>query len=208
MTGKKYNVGIIGYGWVSGAHIAAINATAHAQVTAIYSSRKLDSTQISLRHGEGVKCYNDVAAMLADPTVHVVSICSYPQDHKKHAVAAAQARKHLIIEKPLALNWEDCLEIQKASARERQALRDLPAPDTSLDEEHERRLDCLRHCLKSLPADQVDLIFNYYQGEKTEKIKHRKTLANRLRISLNTLRMRALRLREKLEACVEQGLIA
>src|SRR5438552_16301416 len=52
--------------------------------------------------------------MLADPTVHVVSICSYPQDHMKHAVAAAQARKHLIIEKPLALNWEDCLEIQKA----------------------------------------------------------------------------------------------
>jgi len=101
-----------------------------------------------------------------------------------------------------------CLEIQKASARERQALRDLPAPDTSLDEEHERRLDCLRHCLKSLTAAEVDLIFNYYQGEKSEKIKHRKTLATRLRISLNTLRMRALRLREKLEACVEQGLIA
>src|SRR5437660_5046591 len=114
MTGKKYNVGIIGYGWVSGAHIAAINATAQAQVTAIYSSRKLDSTQISSRHGEGVKCYNDLAAMLADPSIHVVSICSYPQDHKKHAVAVAQARKHLIIEKPLALNWEDCLEIQKA----------------------------------------------------------------------------------------------
>ena len=30
---KKYNVGIIGYGWVSGAHIAAINATSLAQVT-------------------------------------------------------------------------------------------------------------------------------------------------------------------------------
>ena len=30
---KKYNVGVIGYGWVAGAHIAAINATPHAQVT-------------------------------------------------------------------------------------------------------------------------------------------------------------------------------
>jgi predicted dehydrogenase len=44
----------------------------------------------------------------------VVSICSYPQDHVKHAVAAAKAGKHLIIEKPLALKWDDCLAIQKA----------------------------------------------------------------------------------------------
>jgi len=98
------------------------------------------------------------------------------------------------------------LEIQKASARERQALRDLPELNTSRNEEHELRLDCLRLCLKGLTADQVDLIFNYYRGEKSEKIKHRKTLASRLQISLNTLRMRALRLREKLEACVEECL--
>src|SRR5438128_50922 len=51
MTGKKYNVGIIGYGWVAGAHIAAINATAHARVTAVWSSRKLDSADVSARHG-------------------------------------------------------------------------------------------------------------------------------------------------------------
>jgi predicted dehydrogenase len=52
--------------------------------------------------------------MLANRDIHVVSICSYPYDHKRHAVAAAQAGKHLIIEKPLALNWEDCVAIQKA----------------------------------------------------------------------------------------------
>ena len=32
---KKYNVGIIGYGWVATAHIPAINASPLAQVTAI-----------------------------------------------------------------------------------------------------------------------------------------------------------------------------
>src|SRR3989442_623728 len=47
MTAQKYNVGIIGYGWVSGAHIAAINATSLAQVTAICSGRSLDSKQVS-----------------------------------------------------------------------------------------------------------------------------------------------------------------
>jgi predicted dehydrogenase len=52
--------------------------------------------------------------MLADPTIHAVSVCSFPQDHAKHAIAAAKAGKHLIIEKPLALNWQDCQAIEQA----------------------------------------------------------------------------------------------
>ena len=34
----KYNVAVIGYGWAATAHIAAINATPQAQVTAVWSS--------------------------------------------------------------------------------------------------------------------------------------------------------------------------
>ena len=81
MIGKKYNVGIIGYGWVSGAHIAAINATPQAQVTAVYSSRQLDPAEVSAKHGGAIKCYDEVEEMLADPDIHVVSICSYPHQH-------------------------------------------------------------------------------------------------------------------------------
>ncbi len=114
MSSKRYNVGIIGYGWVATAHIAAINATAHAHVTAICSTRPLNPAEISARHGGGIKCFSSVDEMLKDPDIHVVSICSYPQDHAKHAVAAARAGKHLIIEKPLALSWQDCLAIQQA----------------------------------------------------------------------------------------------
>src|SRR5688572_24039583 len=114
MSAKRYNVGIIGYGWVSTAHIAAINATPHAQVTAVCSARPLDAAQVSARHGGAIKCHTSLDEMLKDPTIHVVSVCSYPQDHAKHAIAAAKAGKHLIIEKPLALNWQDCLAIQKA----------------------------------------------------------------------------------------------
>ena len=44
----------------------------------------------------------------------MVSICSYPNQHKDQAIQAAKAGKHLIIEKPLALTWEDCQEIQQA----------------------------------------------------------------------------------------------
>ena len=114
MSAQRYNVGIIGYGWVSTAHIAAINATPHAQVTAIYSSRPLHAAEVSARHGGAIRCFSDLDEMLRDPDIHVVSVCSYPQDHARHAVAAAKAGKHLIIEKPLALNWPDCMAIQKA----------------------------------------------------------------------------------------------
>lgn len=114
MSAKRYNVGIIGYGWVATGHIPAINATTHGQVTAVCSSRKQDEAQLSARHGCPIKAYADLDAMLADPNIHAVSVCSFPQDHAKHAVAAAKAGKHLIIEKPLALNWQDCLAIQKA----------------------------------------------------------------------------------------------
>ncbi len=113
---KKLNVGIIGYGWVAGAHIAAINATPNARVRAIFSSRPLDSTEVSKRHGCDVTCYHHLEAMLSDPEIHVISICSYPQEHARHAIAAAKAGKHLIIEKPLALTWEDCVEIKNAVA--------------------------------------------------------------------------------------------
>ncbi|MBA4146469.1 MAG: Gfo/Idh/MocA family oxidoreductase [Verrucomicrobia bacterium] len=111
---KKYNVGIIGYGWVATAHIAAINATPYAQVTAVYSSRKLDDAEVSAKWGTPIKTYTDLNAMLADKTINVVSVCSYPYQHKDHAVAAANAGKHLIIEKPLALSWKDCLAIEAA----------------------------------------------------------------------------------------------
>lgn len=114
MSAKRYNVGIVGYGWVSTAHIPAINATQQAQVTAVMSSRKLDAAELSARHGCPLKVYNDLDAMLKDPDIHAVSICSYPNDHAKHAVAAAKHGKHLIIEKPLALNWDDCKKIGDA----------------------------------------------------------------------------------------------
>jgi predicted dehydrogenase len=111
---KKYNVGIIGYSWAAGAHIEAINKTAYAQVTAICSSRQLDPAEIRAKHGADIRCYTDLSKMLSDPNLHIVSITSYPAEHAKQAVMAAKAGKHLIIEKPLALTWEDCMAIKAA----------------------------------------------------------------------------------------------
>jgi predicted dehydrogenase len=111
---KKYNVGIIGYGWVAGAHIGAINASTDAQVTAVFSSRELSDAELSAKWGSEIKSYTNLQQMLDDPSINVVSICSYPYQHKDHAIAAAKAGKHLIIEKPLALSAEDCKAIEQA----------------------------------------------------------------------------------------------
>lgn len=111
---KKYNVGIIGYGWVATAHIPSINASTQAQVTAVYSSRALSSTELSAKYGSNITTYTDLDTMLADPNIHAVSVCSMPSLHAKHVIAAAKAGKHIIVEKPLAMSWKDVLAMEKA----------------------------------------------------------------------------------------------
>ncbi len=111
---KKFNVGIIGYSWAAEAHITAINNTSYAQVTALCSSRNHNSSELSAKHGGTIYCYTDLAQMLADPELHAVSICSYPAEHAAQAIMAAKAGKHLIIEKPIALSWEECLAVEDA----------------------------------------------------------------------------------------------
>jgi UDP-N-acetyl-2-amino-2-deoxyglucuronate dehydrogenase len=111
---RKFNVGIAGYGWAATAHIAAINASALGRVTRICSSRSLDARELSARHGCSLQTSTDFAALLADPAVDVVSICSYHHQHKVQAIAAAKAGKHLIVEKPLALSLGDLRQIEQA----------------------------------------------------------------------------------------------
>ena len=115
MSAKKYNVAVIGYGWAATAHIEAINATSLAQVTAVWSSRPLDSAELTARHGSPIRAYSDLGAMLANPDIHVVDITSYPNQHSAQFVAAARAGKHIIVEKPLAIEWSDILEMKRAA---------------------------------------------------------------------------------------------
>ncbi len=109
-----YRVGIIGYGWAATAHADAINGTAQAEVKAVFSSRKLNEEEVSAAHGSSIKTYTDLDVMLASEDLDVVSITSYPNQHREQAVAAANAGKHIILEKPMALNWEDCKAIHDA----------------------------------------------------------------------------------------------
>ncbi len=70
------------------------------------------------------------------------------------------------------------------------------------DEEHETRLSCLDTCLEELQAEDRIVILGYYQEEKRAKINFRKQMADRLGVGLNALRIRAFRIRTRLEQCV------
>jgi UDP-N-acetyl-2-amino-2-deoxyglucuronate dehydrogenase len=113
---KKYNVAIIGYGWAATAHIAAINATSNAQVTAVWSSRPLDSAELSAKHGSTITAFTDLPAMLASPEIQAVDITSYPNQHAAQFIAAAREGKHIIVEKPLAIEWSEILAMKQAAA--------------------------------------------------------------------------------------------
>ena len=111
---KKYHVGVVGYGWAANAIINAINAGPRGQVTKIASARPLDAGQLSARYGCPLKTYTDYAAMLAEPDLDVVALCSYHRLHKDQVLAAARAGKHIICEKPLGLCLEDVREVERA----------------------------------------------------------------------------------------------
>jgi DNA-directed RNA polymerase specialized sigma24 family protein len=97
------------------------------------------------------------------------------------------------------------LEALKQREKEREALSHMPPLSASVDEvqlEVERRLSCLRSCMKTLPADQQTLIAEYYRHDTARRIDARKALAATLGIGPNALRIRAHRLNERLSSCI------
>jgi predicted dehydrogenase len=108
------NVGIVGLGWVAGAHIETFKNIEGANVTAVCSRRKLDEKQLEEQYGIPLKAYNSFEEMLDDNSLDIIDICTEHPLHSDQAIAAANAGKHIIIEKPIALNYEDAKAVGKA----------------------------------------------------------------------------------------------
>ncbi len=111
------NVGIVGLGWVAGAHIETFKNVKGAKVTAVCSRRKLDEAEVSRQFGTPIKVYNDYNAMLADKSIDVIDICTPHPQHPEQTIAAAKAGKHLVIEKPLSITFEDTKRMRDAIER-------------------------------------------------------------------------------------------
>ena len=110
------NVGIVGLGWVAGAHIETFQNVQGASVAAICSRRRLDENELQQRYGTPFRTYRRLEEMLADESIDILDICTPHSLHPQQAIAGARAGKHLIIEKPVALNLEDASAMRQAIA--------------------------------------------------------------------------------------------
>lgn len=75
----------------------------------------------------------------------------------------------------------------------------------TLDYDDKAEHKCLNQCLNELPADDRELILLYYQQDEP-KIPLRKALAKRFKVTPNTIRVRAYRIRIVLYTCIEKCL--
>lgn len=112
---KRYGVLIVGTGWVSGAHIQAFQKDQRAFIAGIVSRNRERAKKKIEEYNLGESCtaYTDYEEALSDPRVDIAVICTPNDLHCRQAIQAARARKHILLEKPAALTWEDSLQIHQ-----------------------------------------------------------------------------------------------
>ncbi len=101
---------------------------------------------------------------------------------------------------------QEMLRERERERRAAAAATNLAARDDEPEDDGERRLARLHGCLERLPADQRRLILQYHQG--SDRIRGRQRLAHELGIAVNALRIRAHRIRRRLEDCCASCLAA
>ena len=98
--------GIIGCGMIANFHAKAIADIRGAKLVACFDM--FPAAADRLAESTGCKPYHDLKEMLADPDVDVVTICTPSGAHMEPAVQAANAGKHVIVEKPLEVTLKRC----------------------------------------------------------------------------------------------------
>ena len=128
---EKVKVGIIGLGFMGTTHLDIYKNNDNAEVVAIadINPTKLagDVSTVFANIGGGdnsipldmskYALYEDGMSLINDPNVDLVDICVPTFLHRKFAVAALEAGKHLMLEKPVGRNSDDAKAIVDAAAK-------------------------------------------------------------------------------------------
>lgn len=107
------NIGIIGAGKFSIKHIHAIHKVTGLQVKTICRRNPEELHKLVEKHG--IYGCTDYKEIIEDPSIHIVLVSTPHHLRAEIAEKAALKGKHLMIEKPLASTWADCLKIYNAS---------------------------------------------------------------------------------------------
>ena len=110
---KILKVGVISCSNMAKGHMKGVIKHPQAELVAV-----CDTDEGKLKYTAGYfnvpRRYTDYKELLAQPDIDAVIIVTPDALHKEMAVAALEAGKHVLCEKPLALTREDCVDIAKA----------------------------------------------------------------------------------------------
>ena len=95
--------GLIGYGKIGERHATHIDAHPGATLHGVYDI-KSDRLNLFRNKYRGIKTYDSLKSILADPDIDIISICTPNATHADIAIAAMKAGKHVLVEKPMAIS--------------------------------------------------------------------------------------------------------
>jgi predicted dehydrogenase len=105
-------VGIVGAGYFGEKHATAIGQLTNVELVGAY--RRDTAALEAFTQKYGIKGYADHEELIDDPVVDVVLIATPHHLHTDIALRAVAGQKHILVEKPMAANLEDCDRILRA----------------------------------------------------------------------------------------------
>ncbi|MGO4542281.1 Gfo/Idh/MocA family protein [Paenibacillus sp. 2TAB19] len=112
---KAVKIGVIGTGSISSCHLQSYQNNPNAELYAVCDLNEERAQKAADKYGAS-KVYTDYRELLADPAIEAVSICTWNNTHAEISIAALNAGKHVLVEKPLCRTVEDALLVQEAVA--------------------------------------------------------------------------------------------
>ncbi|MEK3910910.1 Gfo/Idh/MocA family protein [Paenibacillus sp. FSL H7-0331] len=106
---------IVGCGHIAQKHAESIQFIQDAHLHAVCDTNRITLDDFIVK--TGAIGYTDYSEMLDDPKINVVNICTPSGLHERLAVQAANAGKHIIVEKPVALTLAAVDRIEEACLR-------------------------------------------------------------------------------------------
>jgi UDP-N-acetyl-2-amino-2-deoxyglucuronate dehydrogenase len=103
----KIRFGVVGCGGIGPTHCGAIRQIADAELVAV-ADMVPERAQAVARKFDVPRVYDSERALLYDPEIDAVCICTPSGMHADGAVAALSAGKHVVVEKPMDVTLEAC----------------------------------------------------------------------------------------------------
>lgn len=118
-TDRIVNVGIIGCGGIANnKHMPSLSKLKNVRMVAFCDIIKDRAETSAEKFGcEGSKVYEDYRELLKDDSIEVVHVCTPNKEHSEITVAALEAGKHVMCEKPMAKTYAQAQEMLEASKR-------------------------------------------------------------------------------------------